>query len=440
MNRNAVSIVAYQRPLESVLRAVELSRGLDRLPLRAKVFIKPNIVFWTKSVNFPKWGVITTSRVLEDIVTILKERGIDEISIGEGPVLMKPNDKETPAHAFETLGYGVLKKRYGINYFSTFERPFEKVDLGGGVVIKYNADILHSDFVINLPVLKTHGQTKVSLGIKNLKGALDISSRKRAHSTDASRNLDCVISRLANPLPPSFTLIDGIYTLEWGPSFEGRARRSNILIGSSDILSADMVGARVLGFDPHQIQHLVHAARDSGRPLDLSDVEVLGSQIETVASKHEYLFHYNKEGTLPLAFEKKGIEGISYPKYDLTHCTYCSWVNGAVLYAISQAWKGNSWDDVEVLTGKLMKPSQGKRKTILLGKCMYLAHKNNPDIQQVIAVKGCPPKPDAIVKAFYQAGIELDSRLFERLDEYPGLYMKRYEGKPEFDERLFMVN
>lgn len=39
---------------------------------------------------FPKWGVITTSCVLEDMVIILKERGINDITIGEGTVTGKP--------------------------------------------------------------------------------------------------------------------------------------------------------------------------------------------------------------------------------------------------------------------------------------------------------------------------------------------------------------
>ena len=96
-----VSIVRYEKPMESVRKAVELAKGLENLPSNAKVFIKPNIVFWTKAVPFPKWGVITTSRVVEDMVVLLKERGIDDIVIGEGTVTFNPKDKETIASAFE---------------------------------------------------------------------------------------------------------------------------------------------------------------------------------------------------------------------------------------------------------------------------------------------------------------------------------------------------
>ena len=39
--------------------------------------------------------------------------------------------------------------------------------------------MLESDFLVNIPVLKTHVQTVVSLGIKNIKGLIDIESRKK---------------------------------------------------------------------------------------------------------------------------------------------------------------------------------------------------------------------------------------------------------------------
>ena len=74
MGKSLVSIVRYEEPLESVRKAVGLCGGLDHLSARAKVFIKPNIVFWTRKVDFPKWGVITTSRLVEDMVVLLKER------------------------------------------------------------------------------------------------------------------------------------------------------------------------------------------------------------------------------------------------------------------------------------------------------------------------------------------------------------------------------
>ena len=437
--KKTVAIVRYEKPLESVRKAVELSRGLEDLPAKAKVFIKPNIVFWTRSTQFPKWGVITTSRVVEDMVVLLKERGIDDITIGEGIVFYRPKDNETASHAFEGLGYNVLKDRYGVKCLNIHERPFEKIDLGDGVALKFNSDMIHSDFVVDIPVLKTHTQAVVTLGIKNLKGALDMNSRKICHSADSEKNLDYIIARFLKVIPPSFTIIDGIYSNERGPGFDGKIRRSDILIASPDILSADMVGARILGYDPSDVPHLVHAAQNGGRPYDLSDVDVLGEKIEDLASLHEYEFSYTEDGTLPLPMQRMGIKGLSFRKYDDTICTYCAFLNSPILGAIARAWKGQPWDDVEVLTGKIMEPTPGMKKTILIGKCIYQANKDNPDIKEMIAIKGCPPSTKKIFEAFQQAGIVLDPAFFVEIDKVPGFFMKKYEGKQEFDESFFRV-
>ncbi|UCE53667.1 MAG: DUF362 domain-containing protein [Desulfobacterales bacterium] len=439
MKKTLVSIVRYENPNESVRNAVELSRGLNHLPSRAKVFIKPNIVFWTRATNFPKYGVITTSRVVEDMVVLLKEHGIDDITIGEGTVLRNPKDMETQMHAFDTLGYGVLKKRYSVNFLNIWERPFEKVNLGDGIELKFNVDILNADFVVDLPVLKTHSMTKVSLGIKNLKGMIDIPSRKKCHNTDPVKDLHFMVAKLADKMPPMFTLLDGIYTNERGPNVDGTMHRSNLLIASADVLSADMVGAKVLGFEPDDVPHLVHAAKIAKRPLDLSDVVVVGEPIESVTADHQYDFPYNEDNTLPLPMEQMGIKGLSYYKYDLSLCTYCSGITSTMLYAISRAWKGESWDDVEVLSGKVMQPVPGKKKTILFGKCMYQSNKDNPDIQEMIAIKGCPPKPESILKALHQAGINVDPAIFENIDSVKGKFLKRYEGKPEFEESFYTI-
>ena len=439
MSKQIVAIVKYEKPLESVRKAVELCHGLDHLPSQAKVFIKPNIVFWTKAVNFPKYGVITTSRIVEDMVVLLKERGIDDIRIGEGTVLRDPKDMATQLHAFENLGYGTLNKRYGVKSVNIWQRPFEKVDLGDGVEVNFNTDILHSDFVVDLPVMKTHSMTKVSLGIKNLKGMIDIPSRKKCHNTHPQKDLHFWVSRLADKMPPMFTLIDGIYTSERGPNIDGRMHRSNLLAASADVLSADMVGAKLLGHEPSAVPHLVHAARRHQRPLDLSDIELAGEPIESAAKIHGYDFEYNEDRTLPLPMADMGIRGLSYYKYDLSLCTYCSGMTSTILAAIAKAWKGAPWDDVEILSGKVMTPDRRKKKTILFGKCMYQANKDNPEIREMIAIKGCPPKPENIYKALTQAGIEVDPAIFENMDSIPGKFLKRYEGKPEFDESFYKI-
>ncbi len=438
--KNKVSIVKYEEARSSVKKAVLDCGGLDHLPTKARVFIKPNIVFWTKACSFPKWGVITTSRVIEDTVILLKEHGVEDITIGEG-IVVDRHDTETPAHAFQTLGYETLRQRYGVKYLNIMERPFRKIDLGDGINLKFNEDILDSDFLVDIPAMKSHNQTVVSLGIKNLKGVIDIPSRKKCHSADPRKDLHFHVAKLAGPMPPTLTIVDGIYSLERGPGFDGRMRRSNLLLASADLLSADLVGAKVLGHDPAAVPHLVYAAERAGRPIDLSDIEVVGEKIEDVAVYHEYDFEYSvgESGEMPAALAKQGLEGLYYRKFDQTMCTYCSALNGLILTAIRQAWQGEPWDKVEVLTGKAMEPSPGMQATLLIGQCMYQKNKDHPAIQKMFAARGCPPDPQEIVKALNGAGIAADSALFEQIDSLPGFFMNRYADNPEFDESFFTV-
>ncbi len=439
MDRYLVSIVRYSKPYKSVKKAVELSNGLKGLSPDASVFIKPNVVFWSKAVDFPKWGVITTSRVVHDMVVVLKEHGVRNITLGEGIVTFHPKDRDTPSHAFETLGYNELSKRYGVKVINVFDRPFKRVDLGGGISLNFNQDAIESDFIVNLPVLKTHAQAVVSLGIKNLKGLIDINSRKRCHSADPVKDLNFMISKLADKMPPMFTLIDGIYTIERGPAYDGKARRSDLLVASNDVYSADKVGAKLLGYEPADITYIRNSLMEKHRSTDLTDVHVIGERIEDVASFHQYEFPYGNDNSLPIPLIRMGIKGLSYPKYDSTLCTYCSGLNGVVLYAIARAWKGQTWDGVEILTGKRMRPSGKMNKTILLGKCMYKLNKDSPDIKEMIAVKGCPPEPSQILSALRQAGIDADPSIILEPDKYPALFMAKYQWKREFEESFFRV-
>ncbi|MFX0134488.1 MAG: DUF362 domain-containing protein [Candidatus Hodarchaeota archaeon] len=443
MSISKVSIVKYEEPLESVRKLIELANLFHDIPKDAKIFIKPNIVYWNRFTNFPKWGVITTSRVVEDVVVLLKERGIDDITIGEGIVTGEAKDTETAADAFEKLGYNLLKERYGVKPINTFSRPFEKIDIGTGFNVNFSSDALAADVVINMPVLKTHAQAVVSLGFKNLKGLINYASRKKFHSDDPVKDLHHNVAQLPNKLKKVLTIIDGIYSLERGPAIDGKSHKKNILVASTDILSADMIGTKLLGIEPTDVPHLVQAAKDRSRPLDLSDVEIVGEKLEDLASHHEWDFIYNDAGDLPLPLMRIGVEGLKYHKYDSTLCTSCSGINGILLLIIKSAWqsrKGKPFDNVEFLNGKLQEPTPGMNKTILIGQCQYNKNKDHPNIKEMIPIRGCPPSVEDIRHAFSQIGIELPSSMFQNMNKAAGLLMAKYKGRPEFEESFFQIN
>jgi uncharacterized protein (DUF362 family) len=433
------SITRYSENNQSIKKAIELSGTFDTIKPGDRIFVKPNIVLWTMKAVFPKWGVITTSNVIEEIVSYLSDLSVGSIVICEGIITFKEGDLETPQHAFESLGYNKLKERYGVEVLNIFDRPFDRVKVHDRLNLWVNRDARESDVIVDVPVLKTHAQAKVSLSMKNLKGLLNIASRKKCHSEDMSHPLDYWISTLPGIFPPIVSVIDGIYTLEKGPALDGKARRSDIIIASNDILTADMVGAMILGHEPSSVPHIALAAKEAGRPADLSDTEILGEPVDSLSSYHEYDFPYTEDERQHMKMDKMGIEGLTYRKFDSTLCTYCSIVNGAIITSIMAAWKGEPWDNVEILTGKIMEPEPGNNKTVLLGQCMCSKHRDNPAIKEAIEIPGCPPDPEKAAEALQEAGIDVNPAIFQNIEPGLGFMMQKYKDKPEFKEDFFKL-
>ncbi|MFX0010150.1 MAG: DUF362 domain-containing protein, partial [Candidatus Hermodarchaeota archaeon] len=225
------------------------------------------------------------------------EQGIHDITIGEGF-----GSNEAAEDAFKKLGYNLLKEKFGVKLVNTLDVPAEKIDMGCDFKVNFSSAPLKADYIISLPVLKTHSQAHVSLGLKNLKGFINIASRKKFHGADPIKNLHYNVAKLANNIPPVLTIIDGIYTLERGPSMDGKAHRSNILVASKDVVSADFIGAKLLGIEPSSVPHLAIAAGDRNRPVDSSDIEIVGEKVESLVTPHEWEFLYNDAGDLPLPF------------------------------------------------------------------------------------------------------------------------------------------
>ena len=61
-----VAVVKYERTYDSLRNAITLCNGFENLKKDSKVFIKPNLVVWHKNIDFPKYGVLTTARLIED--------------------------------------------------------------------------------------------------------------------------------------------------------------------------------------------------------------------------------------------------------------------------------------------------------------------------------------------------------------------------------------
>ena len=82
-----VAVVKYEEDLQSLKKAVDLVGGLQGFSGSSKVVIKPNFFYLPEKIVFPKYGILTTVRLIEELVVLLKEHGVRHISLVEGPVV-----------------------------------------------------------------------------------------------------------------------------------------------------------------------------------------------------------------------------------------------------------------------------------------------------------------------------------------------------------------
>jgi len=372
-----VSVVKFDGSLESIGRAIELCGGFDKLNKNDRVLIKPNITFggW---MPIPPYGMVTTAKMMEGILWRLAEHGCNNISIGEGTILgvMGSNTRR----GYKYTGIDRIAKRYGAKLIDLNDKPFDHKDLGD-VKVGISKTALEADFLINVPVLKTHPQVKVSLGFKNLKGCLDVVSRKAFHMKGLE-HLICLLNQL---LECDLTIIDGIYMLEKGPdAMVGVPHRKNLIIASCDTFACDCVGATILGFEPSQIGYLREYAQLHNRPLDISAFQIVGESIEPLKEKLEWEIDSEKE-----LLELAGITGLSFPHPGEHICSGC-YAN--LVYSVGIFSKVNpnlNFGDTRIYSGKNGVTKETGQRIILYGNC---AIKSNGEPNHAASIAGCPPE------------------------------------------------
>lgn len=434
MNNPVVAIKRYVGSPDSLKEAVSLCNGLEGLNRDDHVFIKPNLIGWDNRFPMPLYGVFTTTRLVEDMVIILKDYGAKRITIGEGSVYLKGQDQPlNTKKIFQMLGYPLLVKRYGVKLMDIHKESFNNINYGD-FELQISRPAMEADFFINIPALKTHNQSILSLGLKNLKGCISTKSRKFCHSPD--NRLDLYLSLFVEKIKPSLTILDGIYGLERGPYHGSIAVRMNAIVTSRDSLAVDIVGANLTGLNPADIPHIKEYAERNGRSLSVVDLDIKGETIHELTHPLRWDNIWREDNSGPKAWDKQGIAGIYFPKYDKTLCTGCSYLYSPMLLMIMSAYQGNPFDNIEILTGKSMETSGKADKTILVGNCMIKANRKDSKIKEAIFAKGCPPSFEEVGKAFEHCAINVDMEAYQKLQH---TLINRYQGKEEFNNSLFYL-
>jgi len=213
-----------------------------------KVVIKPNLVLAKPASQ----GATTHPEVVEGIVQFLKDCGISHITVAEGAWV-----GDDTRHAWDVCGYTALAKQYGLRLMDT-KKDRVVTRNAAGLALSLCQSVLEADYLINVPVLKAHCQTTLTCCIKNLKGCIPDSEKRRYHTL----GLHEPIAALGMAIRPDLHVVDslcGDLSFEEGGTPVPTQR---ILLGFDPVL-LDSYGAALMGIAPEEIRYLC-LARDYG--------------------------------------------------------------------------------------------------------------------------------------------------------------------------------
>lgn len=252
--------------LEKIGAAAVVSPG-DR------VVLKPNYV----EPRMPETGITTDPRVIEAVIVWLKDMGVRGITVAEGGDTQAKTDR-----AFEMVGLPGIAKRYGVRLLNAFRDERVVVKIPHALSLRevgLARTMLEADCLINLPKLKCHSMAYVTLGIKNLMGAV-IPNKMIMH-----RDTDERLRDLASALKYKLCVIDGLIGSE-GHETAGSPVKTDVIIGGMNPVATDAVGAMVMGIDPAKVGHLRLCSQAGLGEYRPEKIEVVGAAVEQVGKQY----------------------------------------------------------------------------------------------------------------------------------------------------------
>ena len=301
-----VAIGKYQE-FEDVLKKIG---GLEKfVKPNDKVFIKPNFCA-TKSYDT---GTVTNPYLIEKLLILLKKI-TNNITIGEGPIPVFGKLSKT----VHPLVYEIAEK-YNVEILDL--NYTDKETIGSFVVAK---PILEADVLINMPVLKTHVRTGVTISLKNMMGAVPLRLKHEMHKN----GLDIRIVELAKVIKPHLNIVDATICQEGDGPTGGTPVGLDLVIVGDNQVAVDSMCCKIMKVNPRIITHIRLA--EKAKLGSISDVEFIGFKPEFVhkfklASMYKNMFirlgMQIAEGSIIQFFERNN--GILIDKSKCTKCNKC---------------------------------------------------------------------------------------------------------------------
>jgi len=223
-------------------QAIAALGGMERFVSRGDViWIKPSIG-WNRA---PELAANTNPHVVATLARLCFTAGAKKVKIGD-------NSCHTASQTYQTSGIEAAAREVDAEMIYLDERRFKDVALNGKRLDSWPLypEIIDCDLVINVPVVKHHSLSRVSLGMKNYMGII---GGDRGLWHQALPECLCDITAF---MKPRLCVLDGFRALiAHGPQGGNPAdvKRMNVVAASTDIVALDSFGAELLGHKPESI-------------------------------------------------------------------------------------------------------------------------------------------------------------------------------------------
>lgn len=271
-----MSAVAVVKSKENLVRV--LQEGLDLLGgfgvLRSPVLVKPNICTISDSTGFS----VTDVKLVEALIELV----LAEDSSLSVMIVESDSQSKFAEEAFKKFGYQKLAEqmqRSGFDVITTNlssslkkQVPFDGNYFQDPELPK---ELINPGYSISVAVAKSHYLTFITGILKNQFGYLP-----RKHQGFYHSQITKVIVDLNRLVPPNFCVVDARRGIEgWnGPN----TKKLDVFVLGHQPVSVDATVARIMGFDPERIRHIVEASKYN---LGTLNPTILGERIDVLKKK-----------------------------------------------------------------------------------------------------------------------------------------------------------
>ncbi|TFH03186.1 MAG: DUF362 domain-containing protein [Candidatus Thorarchaeota archaeon] len=243
------------------------------------IFVKPNFTY-----PYYKEGITTNPEMLRCLLGLLKNQ-CRRIIVGESDGGYRAFSAD---QAFEGHNMHEICRDTGaelINLSKIAGKEIEDTIQGRRVKVRVPQMLLDQvDCFVDVPVLKVHVMTGVTLSIKNLWGCNPDTMRCLEH-----KHLDYKLALLTKALKPRLIVVDGIHALDGHGPMYGESKRTDLIICSNNPVLADSLGAAIMGIPLSKARHVLLANKEGLGPIDLT-----GSGLDKESQKFQMHFHIDR--------------------------------------------------------------------------------------------------------------------------------------------------